>query len=626
MLNALRYIILMLIDALLVNLAVYLTLLFRFEGRIPIEYIQNFTQLIPVVTIITLFFFAGLKIYSRIWQYASIGEMLAILRAVSYSMAVIVLLIYLVPLPNLPRSIYIGSWIMINAFIGASRIGWRIWRDLNMRAGLENFRRIIIAGAGDAGAMLAREIHGNPRLKLKAVGFVDDDPTKQHMILSGIPVMGRCLDIPGFVEEMDIDEIIIAMPSVPGEIVREIYNLGKNTRARVRILPGVYESTSSSIMANIRDVQMEDLLRRESVQIDLRQVAGYVSEKTVLVTGAGGSIGSELCRQLLKFSPEKLVMAECGENELFEIEMELNGTDRVSRICPELLDVRNRDKLEDIFKKYRPNVVFHAAAFKHVPMMERHPEEAVKNNVFGTQNVAELSHTYGAESFIFISTDKAVNPTSIMGASKRIAELIIKDINRRSKTAFAAVRFGNVLGSRGSVIPTFIKQIERGGPVTVTDPEMTRFFMTIPEAVQLVIQAGAIAQGGEIFVLDMGRAVKIDDLARDLISLSGLQPDIDIDIVYTGIRPGEKLYEELFTGREEMAATRHQRIFISRKELDQGYKEINEYIKSIKDKDNLDRNQVYTLIHQLVPEFQGEALTTEKNPTRSSVVYLEKKI
>ncbi|MEN6327052.1 MAG: nucleoside-diphosphate sugar epimerase/dehydratase [Syntrophomonas sp.] len=623
MLNALRYIILMLIDAALVNLAVYLTLLFRFDARIPAEYIQNFSQLIPVITIITLLFLAGLKIYSRIWQYASIGEMLAILRAISYSMAVIVFLIYLVPLPHLPRSVYIGSWIMINAFIGASRIGWRIWRDLNMRADLENFRRIIIAGAGDAGALLAREIHSNPRLKLKAVGFVDDDSTKQHMILSGIPVLGRCADISGLVEGMDIDEIIIAMPSVSGEIVREIFNLGKNTRARVRILPGVYESTSSSIMANIRDVQMEDLLRREPVQIDLRQVAGYVSEKTVLVTGAGGSIGSELCRQLLKFSPEKLVMAECGENELFEIDMELNSTDRISRICPELVDVRNHDRLEDIFKKYRPNVIFHAAAFKHVPMMERHPEEAIRNNVFGTQNAAELAHTYGAESFIFISTDKAVNPTSIMGSSKRIAELIIKDINSRSKTSFAAVRFGNVLGSRGSVIPTFIKQIEKGGPVTVTDPEMTRFFMTIPEAVQLVIQAGAIAQGGEIFVLNMGRPVKIDDLARDLISLSGLQPEIDIDIVYTGIRPGEKLYEELFTGREEMAATRHQRIFISRKELDQGYKDINEYIRSIKDKNDVDRNQVYTLIHQLVPEFQGEALAEEKNTSR--VIYLQGK-
>lgn len=623
--NGLRYIILMLIDAVLVNLAVYITLLFRFEGRVPAQYMQNFTDLIPVFTIVTLLFLAGLKIYSRIWQYASIGEMLAILRAVSYSMAFIVLLIYLVPLPNMPRSVYAGSWIMINAFIGASRIGWRIWRDLNIRADLENYRRIIIVGAGDAGALLAREIHSNPRLRLKAVGFVDDDTAKQGMILSGVPVLGRCADIPDIVEKMDINEIIIAMPSVSGDIVREIFNLCKNTRARVRILPGIYESTSSSMMANIRDVQMEDLLRRETVQIDLRQVAGYISEKTVLVTGAGGSIGSELCRQLLKFSPEKLVMAECSENELFEIEMELNNSDRVSRVCPELIDVRNRDRLEDIFKKYHPHVVFHAAAFKHVPMMERHPEEAIKNNVFGTHNVAEMAHKYEVESFIFISTDKAVNPTSIMGASKRIAELIIKDINFRSKTAFAAVRFGNVLGSRGSVIPTFIKQIERGGPVTVTDPEMTRFFMTIPEAVQLVIQAGAIAQGGEIFVLDMGRAVKINDLARDLISLSGLQPEVDIDIVYTGIRPGEKLFEELFTGREEMASTRHQRIFISRKELDQGYKDINEYISSIKEKHNLDRNRAYSLIQRLVPEYQGEALMEEKNNPRSDIVYLEKR-
>ncbi len=622
--NKIRYIFLMLIDAVLINLAVYLTLLLRFEAQIPPQYITNFIAIIPVITSITLFFLIGLKIYSRIWQYASIGEMLAILRAVSYSMAVIVLLIYLIPLPHLPRSVYIGSWMMINAFIGASRISWRLWIGLNSRAESEKHKKILIVGAGDAGAMLAREIHNNPRLNLKAIGFVDDDFSKQKMILGGVPVLGSSKKIPELVKEQEIEEIIIAMPSVSGDTIREIVDICKQTKARVKILPGIYQSTSS-LIANVRDVQMEDLLRREPVKTDLTQIAGSISDKTVLVSGAGGSIGSELCRQIMQFHPRKLILLDCCENNLFDIEMELTAANSGVQIYPELVDVRNRDKLEKVFRLHCPEVIFHAAAFKHVPMMERHPEEAINNNVLGTRNIAQMADRYGSQSFIFISTDKAVNPTSVMGASKRIAELIIKDINRGSRTSFAAVRFGNVLGSRGSVIPTFIKQIEKGGPLTVTDPEMKRYFMTIPEAVQLVIQAGAMATGGEIFVLDMGKPVKIDDLARDLIKLSGHEPDKDIAISYTGIRPGEKLFEELFTGQEEMAATRNERIFISKKELDVNYAGINDSIATIVNKAQSDRKEIMKIILNLVPEYQGAAAIHEETTTTGDIIYLNKR-
>ena len=622
--NKIRYIFLMLIDAVLINLAVYLTLLLRFEAQIPPQYITNFIALIPVITSITLFFLIGLKIYSRIWQYASIGEMLAILRAVSYSMALIVLLIYLIPLPHLPRSVYIGSWMMINGFIGASRISWRLWIGLNSRAESEKHKKILIVGAGDAGAMLAREIHNNPRLNLKAIGFVDDDFSKQKMILGGVPVLGSSKKIPELVKEQEIEEIIIAMPSVSGDTIREIVDICKQTKARVKILPGIYQSTNS-LISNVRDVQMEDLLRREPVKTDLTQIAGSISDKTVLVSGAGGSIGSELCRQIMQFHPRKLILLDCCENNLFDIEMELTAANSGVQIYPELVDVRNREKLEKVFRSHCPEVIFHAAAFKHVPMMERHPEEAINNNVLGTRNIAQMADRYGSQSFIFISTDKAVNPTSVMGASKRIAELIIKDINRGSRTSFAAVRFGNVLGSRGSVIPTFIKQIEKGGPLTVTDPEMKRYFMTIPEAVQLVIQAGAMATGGEIFVLDMGKPVKIDDLARDLIKLSGHEPDKDIAISYTGIRPGEKLFEELFTGQEEMAATRNERIFISKKELDVNYAGINDSIATIVNKAQSDRKEIMRIILNLVPEYQGAAATHEETTTTGDIIYLNKR-
>lgn len=564
--NRFRQAVLLLIDIILVNLAVYVMLLLRFDAQIPKSFLSAFIKLVPLFALVTIAFLTGLKLYKRVWEYASIGELLAIVQATTYSMAVAVMLIYVFDLPKLPRSVYIGSWVLMNVFIGASRVWWRIFSNYLFRSQIGETQNALIIGAGNAGAILIKEIANNPQLKLRVKGIVDDDPAKQKMILNNVPIVGTRNNIEGLVRDLEIDEIIIAIPSATGDTIRQLVNICKKTSARLRILPGIYQS-ANGLVKNLRDVSMEDLLRREPVNVNLTEIAGYIAQKKVLVTGAGGSIGSELCRQLARLSPSSLIILDYCENNLFDIESELYMDYPLLNVSPQLVDVRNEERLEKIFFDFRPQVVFHAAAFKHVPMMQRHPNEAVENNVIGTLNTAKLSDRYKVETFIFISTDKAVNPTSIMGATKRIAELIIKEIDNASKTKYASVRFGNVLGSRGSVIPTFVKQIERGGPVTVTHPDMKRYFMTIPEAVQLVIQAGALTQGGEIFVLDMGDMVKIDDLARDLIRLAGYEPDKDIPIIYTGIRPGEKLYEELFTNQEGMMTTQHERIFVLSKEL-----------------------------------------------------------
>ena len=404
---------------------------------------------------------------------------------------------------------------------------------------------------------------------------------------------------------MEVEEIIIAMPSASGPTIREIVDIARTTGVRVKILPSIYSGLQNSVLSHLRDVNMEDLLRREPVATDLQEIAGYICGKTVLVTGAGGSIGSELCRQICSIGANRLILIDNCENNLFDIEQELlERADYSTEILPVLMSVTNRARLERAYQKYNPQVVFHAAAYKHVPMMERHPIEAYYNNVIGTKNTAEMADAYGVQTFILVSTDKAVNPTSVMGATKRLAELTIKDINRTSKTRFAAVRFGNVLGSRGSVVPTFIKQIEKGGSVTVTHPDMVRFFMTIREAVHLIIQAGAMARGSETFVLDMGEPVKISDLACDLIRLAGREPGRDIQIEYTGIRPGEKMYEELFTDREDMTATKHQRIFTSKKDIDEKYINGGKTLQNFAKGGMHSRPEIIQLIATLLPEYQ----------------------
>ncbi|MGI6453718.1 MAG: polysaccharide biosynthesis protein [Syntrophomonadaceae bacterium] len=601
--KTLRLFMMIIIDAILVNLGVYIALHLRFDGNIPAARWETYYTLAPIITLVFLITFMVLKLYSRIWEYASIREMLAIISACTIGTAVIFLISYLPLVDHLPRSVYIISWCLIGGLIGLSRLSWRLFRYFFIKGNPEP-RNVLIIGAGDAGFILAREIKHNPQLNLRVAAFVDDDITKHGRILYGARVEGDRDQIPHLAEKYAIAEIIIAMPSACGETIRSIMYLANQTRAQVRILPGIYQSTAGDLFFNLREIQMEDLLKREPVKLNYEEMSNYIAGRTVLITGAGGSIGSELCRQIMDLSPARMILVECSENNLFDIENELLDLNKGPEICPELIDVRRKAALEKVFFKHHPQVVFHAAAYKHVPMMERHPEEAFYNNVLGTRNMAVLSDQYGVETFIFISTDKAVNPTSVMGASKRLAEMIIRDVNHHSKTNFAAVRFGNVLGSRGSVIPTFIKQIEQGGPVTVTHPEMKRYFMTIPEAVQLVIQAGAMAKGGEIFVLDMGKPVKIVDLAKDLIRLAGYEPGVDIEIKYTGIRPGEKLYEELFTNKEQMVSTKHERIFISNDELEEKYNNIEKTILTFAQVGRTNNKDVVEMISKLVPEYR----------------------
>lgn len=439
--------------------------------------------------------------------------------------------------------------------------------------------RVLIIGAGCAGEMVVKELEKNPQLNKKAIAVIDDDITKIGNQISGVDIVGTRNCILKIVEMYKIDEIIFSIANISKMGKKEIIDICKNTNCKIKTIPGIYEIIDGKVdIKQVRDVDIEDLLGRESIEVDFNLMGSYIQDSTILVTGAGGSIGSELCRQIANIRPKKLIMLDNYENNLYSIQQELirRYGDSIKMIAV-VASIREQKRMEKIFDKYRPEVVFHAAAHKHVPLMENSPGEAIKNNIFGTLNVAMLSSKYNVKRFLLISTDKAVNPTNIMGATKRAAEMIIQSLNEESKTEFVAVRFGNVLGSNGSVIPLFKKQIEEGGPVTVTHPNIIRYFMTIEEAVGLVIQAGGMAKGGEIFVLDMGEPVKILDLARNLIRLSGFEPDVDIKIVFTGLRPGEKLYEELLMSEEGLLDTKHKKIFIGRP-IDFDKNELQKYL------------------------------------------------
>ena len=560
---------LMLMDSLTVLVIPFLALLVRFEGYLPDQYTGILVRYSPLIiaTRISIFYLMGL--YNRMWRYASIHELLVITGAVTASSIALSILMMLTN-AGLPRSIHVLSWVLGVLAIGVSRFAIRLYAHYEKRNSSEAAtedaatRSVLIVGAGDAGDLIARELLARPQQEYHLVGFIDDDIYKRDKMLHGVKVFGGRDKIQTTVFQYAVDEIVIAMPSVDGAIVRAIVQLCRDTDCDLKILPGMYELIDGKVsVQQLRPVQVEDLLRRDPVQLDVAEITAYLTGKRVLVTGAGGSIGSELCRQIAKMAPEQLVLLGKGENSIYEIEQELNFTYPSLIAIPVIADVRDVERIETVFERVKPQVVFHAAAHKHVPLMERYPVEAVRNNIFGTKNVAEAADRHNSETFIMISTDKAVNPTSVMGATKRVAEMVIQQLNEKSRTRFAAVRFGNVLGSRGSVIPLFKKQIARGGPITITDPEMTRYFMTIPEASQLVLQAGALASGGEVFVLDMGQPVKILDMAEDLIRLSGLEPHRDIEIKFCGLRPGEKLYEELLTAEEGTKATKHQKIFVA---------------------------------------------------------------
>lgn len=505
------------------------------------------------------------RLYQNAWEYASIGELLAIVKAVTFSFLTTAV-VQLIAFQQMNIRVLAITWMMHVIFIGGSRFSWRVFRDRFIAPNPDK-KRTLIVGAGSAGTMVVRQLLKNQETDLYPIAFVDDDPKKIKLQIFGVEVKGKIRDIPKLVEKLKVENIVIAIPSLTKLEIKRIYEECAKTKAKTKIMPSIEDLVSGKISINqLRDVQVEDLLGREPVDLDMTSIAGEITGKTVLVTGAGGSIGSEICRQICKFYPKRLLLLGHGENSIYTIDMELrNSYQDEIELIPIIADVQDQGRIFEIMAKFLPDVVYHAAAHKHVPLMEENPTEAVKNNIFGTRNVAEAAHAFGVASFVMVSTDKAVNPPNIMGATKRFAEMIVQNLAKESTTKFVAVRFGNVLGSRGSVIPLFKKQIAAGGPVTVTHPDMTRYFMTIPEASRLVLQAGALARGGEVFVLNMGEPVKIVDLAKNLITLSGYTEE-EIGIEFSGIRPGEKLFEELLNDNEIQKKQVFPKIFIGKAE------------------------------------------------------------
>lgn len=541
-----------------------------------------FYTLLSVLWKLAVFFPFGL--YNRYWRYASVDELATVVIANLFSWVTGIVLFFAVMkpfgivTPEFPRSIPILDGLLTMLSVGGLRFllrlgyGYKEDHHGSDLAGKQR-RRALIAGAGVAGSMIVRELHMNPSVLITPVGFLDDDPRKQRAMIHGVQVLGKLTDLKSVARDCQAQEVIIAMPTASGGAIREVVQQCKEAGIPSKTIPGIFEILSGSAhVSQIREVRIEDLLRRGVVQTDTDGVGNLLQNARVMVTGAGGSIGSELCRQIAAFNPESVVMVGHGENSVFDIAKELReglgakGTGAFPhvRVHTVIADVRDRERLRQIFQLYRPEIVFHAAAHKHVGLMEENVSEAVTNNVLGTRNLAELSDHFGVERFVMISSDKAVNPTSVMGVTKRVAELVVQDIAQRTGKPFVSVRFGNVLGSRGSVVPIFKQQIEQGGPVCVTDPETSRFFMTIPEAVQLVLQAATMGEGSEVFVLDMGEPIKIVDLAKDLIRLSGFKEGEEIRIVFTGLKHGEKVHEELFYQNEACERSQHEKILVCR--------------------------------------------------------------
>ena len=564
--------VLLLLDFSLIIFSYFLSYIFRFylEDMSFLEVMTyfkgNFSKII-LAAAIYIIALAICKQYNSIWSLAGVSELSKGIIAITTAY-LINIIASLVLTNRIPMMVTTLSAIFIMAFCNGLRLGWRILRRaIIFGTAIKNkdFKKVLVIGAGAAGALVVGELGRRPELKKRVVGLIDDDKQKLGTYIDGVRVLGNRHDIKKIVKEKDVEEIIIAIANLEKKILKELINECKDLKVKVKIMPGLNEIIDGKFsVESIRDVDVNDLLGRETVKLDYSGIADYLQEKIVLVTGGGGSIGSELCRQIVRFNPKQLIIFDIYENNAYEIQMELKRNYPELNLVTLIGSVRDKARLEHVFNKYRPNVVFHAAAHKHVPLMEDSPCEAIKNNVAGTLNVAEVSSKYKVERFVLISTDKAVNPTNVMGASKRLCEMIIQAINKESNTDFVAVRFGNVLGSNGSVVPLFKKQIAKGGPVTLTHKEITRFFMTIPEAAQLVLQAGVYAKGGEIFVLDMGEPVKIYDLAENLIKLSGFEPNKDIKIEVTGLRPGEKLYEELLMDEEGLKNTAHEKIFIGK--------------------------------------------------------------
>jgi len=567
-----RRICFMLMDICIVILASIGALMVRFEcslSAVPKYYLEVIWDSLPLTLPIAIIVFTIFRLYSTLWNYAGATELLYMTAACIVDTlinTVIILLIYRKVDYPVPRSWYFLYGALLLIFMFASRYSQRGIKTLvNRKNQAEKMKRVLIVGAGEAGNAIIKEIVNSPYVNLKIVGIVDDDKAKRGKFMHGIKVIGDRNDIVDIAQSRKVDEIIIAMPTVSAVETKQILDICKQTGCELKRLPGIYQLVNGDVsISKLKDVDVNDLLGREPIKVDLDSIMGYVSDKVVMVTGGGGSIGSELCRQVASHNPKQLIIVDIYENTTYDIQLELKRKYPDLNLVVLIASIRNTKRMDDIFRIYRPEIVYHAAAHKHVPLMEDSPNESVKNNVLGTWKVVQAADKYKVKRFVMISTDKAVNPTNIMGATKRICEMIIQTYNNRSETEYVAVRFGNVLGSNGSVIPLFKKQIEEGGPVTVTHPDIIRYFMTIPEAVSLVLQAGAYAKGGEIFILDMGEPVKIVDLAKNLILLSGHKPNEDIQITFTGLRPGEKLYEEMLMKEEGMQDTANKLIHIGK--------------------------------------------------------------
>ena len=593
-----------LIHLFLIIAAYFLSFYLRFEFAVTSDYLSLILRTLPILILIKMSLFYYFGLFFGLWQYASTDDLWRILKATSISTILFILaLIFIHGLLGFPRSIYILDWILCTGFVGGARLLSRLLREaFKVRLG-ERSKKVLIVGAGEAGIIVLREYRNNPSMNASVVGFIDDNPTKLNLRIQGVKILGDRRAIADIVDRYQVDEIVIAMPSAKGEDIRQIVSYCQIPNIKVKIVPGLHKIINGDLEVKPRDIKPEDLLGRETVKIDEKEIAFYIKNKRILVTGAGGSIGSELCLQIVRFAPEQIILFDHNENDVYFLTVEFKTRYPSIKFKTIIGDIQDIGLLKRVFSRYKPHVVFHSAAHKHVPLMEENPAAAVKNNIIGSRNLIYAAHHYNVERFILISTDKAVNPTSVMGATKRISEMILQAKAKNSKTKFMAVRFGNVIGSDGSVVPLFKRQIEEGGPVTITHPEAKRYFMSVNEAAQLVLQAGAIGRGGEIFVLDMGEQIKIIDLARDLITLSGFVPDKDIPIKFTGLRAGEKLSEETLLDTENEKATKYDKIFIAQPN-DFNLTRLRKDIKELERLAGIMReDEIILKIKQIIPEY-----------------------
>ena len=614
----------LLMDTILLCSSFYLAHLIRFDFNIPHWAMDGLKNMLPYVVGTKLVCFSVFDLYKGMWRYTSLNDLMNIIKAsTTASLALIAFILFKTRFEMVSRSVFVIDWCLTVMLIISLRVFTRLcferftenisaWDLLPrvFRKKEKKGRGMLIIGAGDCGEKICRQFRENPSIQSHVVGFLDDDISKIGRKIHGVPVLNTIDELEHTVKTTEVDDVIIAIPSASSERMRRIVDLCKKADVDFKTIPDMGELIDGKIsISSIRNVEYRDLLGREPVKLDKKEIGSYLSQKRILVTGAGGSIGTGLCRQICRFSPEKIILLERAESPLYEIDLELKKIFLNVQVVPVLGDIQDKKELKKIFDQFCPEIVFHAAAYKHVPMLERHPWKAVENNIVGTKNIVEAAHHSECERFVFVSTDKAVNPANVMGASKRISELLVqkKNNSEASKTRFITVRFGNVIGSVGSVIPLFMKQIKEGGPVTVTHPEIIRYFMLIPEACQLILQAGAMGRGGEIFILEMGKPVKIDNMARDLIRFSGFEPDVDIKIVYTGLRPGEKLYEELMTDQEGVISTGHQKIMVLNSHTGD-MSRLGHDLEELKDAaNNRNHDQIRKILQQMIPEYNQNA-------------------